>query len=424
MRMTRIERVRGRQILDSRGHPTLEVDVVLESGALGRAAVPAGASTGRYEALELRDGGDAWAGRGVRQAITNVEDEIAASLVGRDAADQEGIDALLVGLDGTSSLVRLGANAVLGVSLAAARAVASETGLPLWRQLGGRDAGTLPIPMLNVLEGGLHADNRLAVQEFMLVPLGAPTFSEALRVAAEVYDQLGHVLTARRLSRALGDEGGYAPQLDTAEAALELVVTAIAAAGYRPGVDVGVALDSAASELRDGDGYRVEGDGSSLTADELVGYWADLCERYPIVSLEDPLGEEDWGGWRRLTDRLGERVQLVGDDLFATHASLLQLGIDQGIANSVLIKPNQVGTLTRTLETIALAHAAGYATVMSHRAGDTEDTTIADLAVATACRFIKAGAPARSERVGKYNRLLRIEEELGDAARFAGAPGP
>jgi enolase len=420
--MSRIERILARQILDSRGHPTVEVDVVLVSGALGRASVPVGASTGRYEALELRDGGEAWDGRGVRHAIANVRDEIAARVVGLDARDQEAIDATLVELDGTSGLVRLGANAVLAVSLAAARAAADDAGEALWRYLAHGDEPTLPIPMFNVLEGGVHADNRLLLQEFMLVPLSAPSFSEALRMGGEAYHHLGQLLLARGMTRAVGDEGGFAPALDSSEVALELLVAAIESAGYRPGIDVALALDAAASELGDVDrsGYCINGEAEPLTSDELAAYWVGLCDRYPIVSLEDALGEEDWRGWRILTQLLGSRVQLVGDDLFVTHASLLQLAIDQRIANAVLIKPNQVGTLTRTLETIALAHNAGYATIMAHRAGDTEDTTIADLAIATGCRFIKAGAPARSERVAKYNRLLRIEEQLGDRARFAG----
>jgi len=418
--VSHIDHVHARQILDSRGHPTVEVDVVLESGAMGRAAVPVGASTGRYEALELRDGGEAWDGRGVRRAIASVCDEIAPHVIGFDADDQEALDGLLVGLDKTSAIVRLGANAVLGVSLAAARAAAADAGQPLWRHLGGHEARTLPIPMLNALDGGLHADNRLVVQEFMLVPLGAATFSEAMRMGADAYHHLGHLLLARGLPRAVGDEGGFAPQLDSTEAALELLVAAIESAGYRPGVDVTLALDAAASELVVPDGYRLDGDSGPLSAEQVIAYWAGLSERYPIVSLEDGLGEDDWSGWRALTERLGGRLQLVGDDLFATRPSLLQLGIDQGIANAVLIKPNQVGTFTRTLETIALARGAGYASVMAHRSGDTEDTTIADLAVATGCRFIKSGAPARSERTAKYNQLLRIEEELGARARFAG----
>jgi enolase len=422
--MSRIERVHARQILDSRGHPTVEVDVVLASGALGRADVPVGASTGRYEALEVRDGGEAWHGRGVAQAVANVHDTIGPHVAGLDAHEQEALDDILVALDGTSALVRLGVNAILGVSLAVARADAADAGEPLWRHLAGAEP-TLPIPMLNVLEGGVHADNRLLIQEFMLVPIGAATFSDALRIGSETYHALGQLLLARGVSRAVGDEGGYAPAIDSSEAALELLVAAIESAGYRPGVDIALALDAAASELGDvdRDGYRIDGEAEPLTSDELVAYWADLCARYPIVSLEDALGEQDWSGWRGLTQRLGSRVQLVGDDLFVTHASLVQLAIDQGIANAVVIKPNQVGTLTRTLETIRLAHAAGYATVMAHRAGDTEDTTIADLAVAAGCRFIKAGGPARSERVGKYNRLLRIEEQLSPEPRFAARPG-
>jgi enolase len=412
-----VAQVHARQILDSRGHPTLEVDVVLASGARGRASVPAGTSTGRYEVLELRDGGDAWHGRAVQLAIANVRDQIAPHLIGVDVRDQDRLDETLVELDGTSSLSRLGANAVLAVSLAAARAAANEAACPLWRHLAS-EAPCLPVPWLNALEGGVHADNRLAVEEFMLVPLSASTFTQALRLGAEIYHELGFVLLGRRLSRAVGDEGGYAARLDSSEAALDLLLDATRAAGYEPGADVAFAIDAAAGELADDDGYRLGGE--TRTTDELIAYWADLCDRYPIVALEDGLGDEDWSGWRRLTDRLGSRVQLVADDLFATHPSLVQLGIDQHIANAVLVKPNQVGTLTRTLETVSLARAAGYTTVMSHRSGDTEDTTIADLAVATACPFIKPGAPARSEHAGKYNRLLRIEEELGAGARFAG----
>jgi enolase len=417
---SRIARLHARQILDSRGHPTLEVDVVLASGAQGRASVPAGASTGRYEALELRDGGDAWHGRGVRLAVGSVRDRIAPHLIGVDARDQERVDELLVGLDGTSSLGELGANAVLAVSLAAARAAASESSCPLWRYLAGSEAPRLPVPWLNVLEGGVHADNRLAVEELMLVPLAAPTFTEALRLGTEIYHELGFLLLARGLSRAVGDEGGYAAQLESTEAALDLVTDAITAAGYDPGVDVALAVDAAAGELVDERGYRLGGE--TLTPDELIAYWGDLCDRYPIIALEDGLGDEDWSGWRRLTERLGSRVQIVADDLFATHPSLVQLGIDQGIANAVLVKPNQVGTLTRTFETISLARTAGYVTVMSHRSGDTEDTTVADLAVAAACPFIKAGAPARSEHACKYNRLLRIEEEL-EVLTEAPSPG-
>ncbi|HWK28958.1 MAG TPA: phosphopyruvate hydratase [Solirubrobacter sp.] len=415
---TRIEDVHGRQILDSRGYPTLEVGVRLSSGARGHAAVPAGASTGRYEAQELRDGGEAWGGRGVQLAIDRVREEIAPLLAGADARDQEAIDAALVELDGTSSLVRLGGNTILGVSLAVAHAAAAEAEKPLWRHLGGPDAVLLPTPLLTAIEGGLHSDNRLVVQELLLVPVGAATFSQALRIGAEVYHALGRFLLAQGASRALGDGGGYAARLDSDEAALDAALAAIGIAGYRPGVDVALALDAAASELYSDGGYRLAGDDTPLTGEELIDHWCRLCDRYPIVSLEDPLGEADWEGWRQITARLGSHVQLVGDDLFATHASLVRLGVDQGLATAVLIKPNQVGTLTRVRETVALAHAEGYATVMAHRAGDTEDATIADLAVALGCRFIKAGGPARSERVAKYNRLLAIEEQLGGAARF------
>jgi enolase len=418
--MSRIARIHARQILDSRGYPTIEVDVVLDSGALGRAAVPVGTSTGRYEVLELRDGGEDWGGRGVHRAIASVHDEIAPQLLGVDADDQEALDDLLVELDGTSALARLGGNAVLGVSLAAAKAAAADAGHPLWRHMV-RGAPRLPVPMVNALDGGVHADNRLLVQELMLVPLGATSFSAALRIAGQTYHELGHLLLAAGMGRAVGDEGGYAPQVDSAETAIELLVSAIEKAGFRPGIDIALAVDAAASELVDPAGYRVASAAAPLSSDELVAYWSDLCDQYPIVSLEDPLGEEDWKAWRDLTQRIGRRVQLVGDDLFVTHPSLLQLGIDQGAANAVLVKPNQVGTLTRTLQTINLAAGAGYATVMAHRSGDTEDTTIADLAVATGSRFIKAGALARSERVAKYNRLLRIEEDLGPDATFAGS---
>lgn len=420
---TRIHGVDARQILDSRGHPTLEVDVSLVSGRRGRASVPAGASTGRYEAVELRDGGDEWAGRGVRRAIHSVRDTIGPEIVGVDAADRETLDGLLIELDGTSSLGRLGGNAILGVSLAAARAVALGRRLPLWRHVGGSSARTLPIPMLNVLEGGMHADNPLTIQEVLLIPHGAATFSEALRLGAEVYSELGYVLLARGFPRALGEEGGFAPPLGSLGDALDLVVEAIERVDMRPGVDVALGLDVAASELWDGSAYAFDGAQGLLSTKEMIERWTVLCGAYPIASLEDPLGDEDWAGWRALTEQLaGRSVQLVGDDLFATHPSLVQLGIDQRAATAVLVKPNQVGTLTRTLETIAVARGAGYESVMSHRAGETEDTTIADLAVATGCRYIKAGAPAGG-RAPKYNRLLRIEEELGDRARFAARSG-
>ena len=415
-----IQRVHGRQILDSRGHPTVEVDVTLASGARGRAAVPVGSSTGHYEALELRDGGRAWGGRGVSSAIANIEGEIGRNVVGLDARNQEMVDALMLELDGTSSLLRLGSNAVLGVSLAVARAAAADAGESLWRYLSGAAEITeIPTPMISALDGGVHADNGLLVQEFMLVPLSAACFSQALQMCAETYDELGHKLLARGLSRAVGEVGGFAPQLGSTEDALGLLVAAIHAAGYEPGVDIAIALDVAASELvdTDGDGYRHEHEAEPLSSEEMIVYWTQLCDRFPVVSLEDPLGEEDWSGWRELTQRLGGRVQLVGDDLFVTRSSLLQLGIDQRAANAVLVKPNQVGTLTRTLQVIELARAAGYRTIMAHRSGDTEDTTIADLSVATGCNYVKFGAPARSERAAKYNRLLRIAEQLDAAAQ-------
>ncbi|HTU78538.1 MAG TPA: phosphopyruvate hydratase [Solirubrobacteraceae bacterium] len=409
-----IERVQGRQILDSRGHPTVEAEVTLASGARGRAAVPVGSSTGRYEALEVRDGGQRWGGKGVHAAIANIEDEIARDVLGLDADDQVMIDALLIELDGTSSLVNLGCNSILGVSLAVARAAAAHARKPLWRHLyTGQAPPVLPTPMVSVLDGGVHADNRLLVQEFILIPTDAPSFSEGLRMCAETYDELGHKLLAGGLSRAVGEIGGYAAQLDSTEDALDLLLAAITTAGYEPGVDIAIALDVAASELIDTDQeYRHEHEAEPLSTEEMIVYWIELCERYPIVSLEDPLGEEDWPGWRELTQRLGRQVQLVGDDLFVTHQSLLELGIEQRAANAVLVKPNQVGTLTRTLDMIELAHTAGYKTVMAHRSGDTEDTTIADLAVATGCDYVKFGAPARSERTAKYNRLLRIQEQL------------
>jgi enolase len=409
-----IERVQGRQILDSRGHPTVEAEVTLASGARGRAAVPVGSSTGTYEALELRDGGRQWGGQGVHAAVANIEGEIARNMVGLDAYEQEMIDALLIELDGTSSLVRLGANAILGVSLAVARAGAAHARKPLWCHLHtGEAPAVLPTPMVSVLDGGVHADNQLLVQEFMLIPASAPSFSEGLRMCAETYDGLGHKLLADGLSRSVGEVGGYAARLDSTEDALDLLLAAIRNAGYEPGVDIAIALDVAASELIDTDlEYRHEHGTEPLSTEEMIVYWAELCERYPIVSLEDPLGEEDWPGWRALTHRLGKQVQLVGDDLFVTHQSLLELGIDQQAANAVLVKPNQVGTLTRTLDMIELAHDASYKTVMAHRSGDTEDTTIADLAVATGCDYVKFGAPTRSEHTCKYNRLLRIQEQL------------
>jgi enolase len=418
--MSQIEHVHGRQILDSRGNPTVEVELSLRSGAWGRAAVPSGASTGEYEATELRDGGQAWGGKGVTKAVANVNGEIATAVRGRDATNQAGLDRLLVELDGTPSKSRLGANATLAVSLAAAHAAAAEERQPLWRYLGGDAAHVLPVPMMNVLNGGVHADNRIDFQEFMVVPWGAPSFSEALRVGVEIYHALKGTLHARGLSTAVGDEGGFAPDLESNEAALRALIEGIEAAGYTPGDDVAIALDPAASEIyRDGR-YVLEHEGRSLTSDELADYWADLAARYPIVSIEDGMDEGDWGGWSTLTDRLGDRLQLVGDDLFVTNSQRLKRGIDAGVANSILIKVNQIGTLTETLEAIKLARENGYSAVMSHRSGETEDVTIADLAVATGCGQIKTGAPARSDRVAKYNQLLRIEEALGGDAVYPG----
>jgi len=418
--VSQIETVHARQILDSRGNPTVEVEVALRSGALGRAAVPSGASTGEFEATELRDGGDAYLGKGVARAVANVNGELAAAVRGRDAEDQRALDRELIALDGTPNKSRLGANAIAGVSLAAAHAAAAEERQPLWRYLGGEQAHVLPVPMMNVLNGGAHADNALDFQEFMIVPWGAPSFSECLRVGSEVFHRLKARLHKSGLSTAVGDEGGFAPDLPSNEEALVALVDAIEAAGYRPGEDVAVALDPATSELYSDGAYRLEHEGRTLAADELTGYWADLLERYPIVSIEDGMAEEDWPGWRVLTERLGERVQLVGDDLFVTNVERLRRGIAAGVANSVLIKVNQIGTLTETLEAIATAREAGYTAVISHRSGETEDVTIADLAVATGCGQIKAGAPSRTDRVAKYNQLLRIEERLGADARFAG----
>ena len=418
--MSQIETVHARQILDSRGNPTVEVELVLRSGAHGRAAVPSGASTGEFEATELRDGGDAWGGKGVTKAVANVNGEIAEAIAGADALDQSGLDRKLIELDGTPNKSRLGANAILGVSLAVARAAAAEEGQPLWRYLGGEAARVLPVPMLNVVNGGAHADNSVDFQEFMVVPVGARSFANCLRIGAEVFHALKRTMHDRGLSTAVGDEGGFAPDLDSNEAALEALVEGIEAAGYTPGEDVAIALDPATSEVFEDGAYQLTHEGRTLSAAELAGYWADLCERYPILSIEDGMDEEDWGGWRTLTERVGERVQLVGDDLFVTNTERLKRGIESGIANSILIKVNQIGTLTETLAAIDMARAAGYTAVMSHRSGETEDTTIADLAVATGCGQIKTGAPSRSDRVAKYNQLLRIEEALGVDAEFPG----
>jgi enolase len=414
--MSSIARVHGRQILDSRGNPTVEVDVELESGALGRAAVPSGASTGVHEAVELRDGGPEWGGKGVTKAVANVDGEIAAAVRGFDATDQAGLDARLIELDGTANKGRLGANAILGVSLAVAKAAAADAGQPLYRYLGGADATTLPVPMLNVINGGAHAANSIDLQEFMVVPVGAPTFTEGLRVGAEVYHALKQVLNERGLATGVGDEGGFAPDLESSEAAIEAILEAAERAGHRDAV--AIALDPAASEVFSDGVYRFEG--REKTSAEMPAFWAELVERYPIVSIEDGLAEDDWDAWVQLTRDVGERVQLVGDDLFVTNPARLQQGIERGAGNSILVKVNQIGTLTETIEAVRLAQASGYTAVMSHRSGETEDATIADLAVALGTGQIKTGAPARSDRTSKYNQLLRIEQELGSRAHYPG----
>jgi enolase len=414
--LSSIAHVHARQILDSRGNPTVEVDVRLESEAFGRAAVPSGASTGRFEAVELRDGGAEYGGKAVGGAVENVRGEIAAAVAGLDAADQRALDERLIELDGTANKGRLGANAILGVSLAAAKAAAADAGLPLYRWLGGNEARTLPVPMLNVLNGGAHAQNSLDLQEFMVVPAGAASFSEAVRIGAEVFHALKALLHERGLATAVGDEGGFAPDLGSSEEAIEAVLEAAQRAGHFD--RVAIALDPAATELFQDGVYRFED--TEATPDVMLGFWHQLVERFPIASLEDPLAEDEWDSWRALTDRLGDAVQLVGDDLFVTNPERLARGIDSGAANAILVKVNQIGTLTETLDTIGLAHDAGYATVISHRSGETEDTTIADLAVATGAGQIKTGAPSRTDRIAKYNQLLRIEEELGDQAAYPG----
>jgi enolase len=410
----------GRSILDSRANPTVEVEVVLDSGAFGRAAVPSGASTGANEALELRDGGDRWGGKGVTQAVANVHDVIAPNLVGRDALDQRALDYLLLDLDGTDDKSNLGANAILAVSLAFAHAAARELDVPLFRYLGGPDAHVLPVPLMNVLNGGAHADNSVDFQEFMLTPVGAASFAEALEWGASAYHALKKTLRVRNLSTGIGDEGGFAPDLGSNVEAVELLVDAIVEAGFEPGRDIALALDPAASELREGDSYVLASEDRRLSSEEMASFWADWSSRYPIVSIEDGMAEDDWAGWSALTAAIGDRVQLVGDDLFVTNPEFLSRGIDSGAANSILIKPNQIGTLSETLECIRIAHRASYSTVVSHRSGETEDSTIADIAVATNAGQIKAGAPARGERTAKYNQLLRIEEALGDTARYPG----
>jgi enolase len=414
--MSAIVDVRGRQILDSRGNPTVEVDVVLESGALGRAAVPSGASTGVHEAIELRDGGSEWGGKGVTQAVANVNVELAAAVRGRDAGDQAGLDEALIECDGSPNKGRLGANAILGVSLAAAKASAAEAGISLYRYLGGEQAVTLPVPLMNVINGGAHAQNSIDLQEFMLVPAGATSFADALRIGSEVYHALKAVLHERGLATGVGDEGGFAPDLPSSEAAVEAILEAAERAGHRE--RVAIALDPATSEVFDDGVYRFEG--RNVSSEEMPRFWAGLLEQYPIVSIEDGAAEDDWKAWNLLTTELGARVQLVGDDLFVTNPSRLRRGIDDGVANSILVKVNQIGTLTETAEAINLAQNAGYTAVISHRSGETEDATIADLAVATNAGQIKTGAPARSERVAKYNQLLRIEAELGPRAVWPG----
>jgi len=417
-----IEDIVGREILDSRGNPTVEVTVYLADGSIGEAAVPSGASTGTHEAVELRDeDASRYGGKGVLKAVENVNNRIAPELVGMDATDQVVIDETMIQLDGTANKGNLGANAILGVSLAVAKAAADSVCLPLYQYVGGVAARTLPVPMMNILNGGKHADNNVDLQEFMCMPVGAPSFSEGLRMGVEVYHALKKVLKGRHLSTSVGDEGGFAPNLGSNEEAIQVIVEAIGAAGYTPGEEVAIALDPAASEFYANGRYELQGEHKSLDGDGLVEYYASLCERYPIVSIEDGVAEDDWDTWKKLTDRLGKRVQVVGDDLFVTSVNRLREGISRGVANSILIKVNQIGTLTETLAAIEVAKRASYTAVVSHRSGETEDTTIADIAVATNAGQIKTGAPARTDRVAKYNRLLRIEEELGDVARYGGA---
>jgi enolase len=413
-----IEAVGAREILDSRGNPTVEVEVLLDDGAFARAMVPSGASTGKFEAVELRDGGDRYLGKGVQKAVSAVVQTIGPALEGIAADDQRLIDQTMLELDGTPNKAKLGANAILGASLAVARAAAESAGLPLYRYVGGPNAHLLPVPMMNILNGGSHADSNVDVQEFMIAPIGAPTFAEALRQGAEVYHALKSVLKKKGLATGLGDEGGFAPNLDSNRAALDLIAEAVSAAGLKLGTDIALAMDVAASEFHDQGSYTFEG--GSKTSDQMTAYYAELVASYPIVSIEDPLDEEDWDGWKAMTDQLGDKIQIVGDDLFVTNVERLQRGITGGQANALLVKVNQIGSLTETLDSVDLSHRNGYRCMMSHRSGETEDTTIADLAVATNCGQIKTGAPARSERVAKYNQLLRIEDELGDAARYAG----
>ncbi len=418
--MSAVTKTHARQIIDSRGNPTVEVEITLESGATGRAAVPSGASTGEYEAVELRDGGPEWGGKGVGKAVANVNGEVADAILGVDPEDQEAFDALLIELDGTPNKGRLGANALLGVSLAAAKACAVEREIPLWKYLGGPEAHLLPTPMMNVLNGGSHADNSIDFQEFMIVPVGAVTFAHAMQIGTEVFHSLAKSLKSQGLSTAVGDEGGFAPNLASNEAALEALIAGIESAGYTPGTDVAIALDPATSEIYENGVYDLQHEGRKLSSEEMVGYWDEMVSKYPIVSIEDGLDENDWDGWKLLTDAIGSKTQLVGDDLFVTNPARLTEGIERGVANSILVKVNQIGTLSETLEAVRIAGEAGYTAVMSHRSGETEDVTIADLAVATGCGQIKTGAPSRSDRVAKYNQLLRIEEALGSAAKYPG----
>ena len=418
--MSKISHVAAREVLDSRGNPTVEVDVTLASGSTGRAIVPSGASTGAHEATELRDGGTRFKGKGVLNAVANVNGEISTALVGSDASNQAAIDNTLCELDGTPNKSRLGANAILGASLATAHASAAERKLPLFAAIGGDEACVLPVPMMNVLNGGVHADNNVDLQEFMIMPIGASSFSEGLRWGVETYHTLKSLLHDRKLATAVGDEGGFAPNLASNEAAIAILVDAIESAGFKPGIDISIALDPAMSELYKDGNYHLTGEGQVFTSDQLVAWWTSLVNKYPIVSIEDGMAEDDWAGWSSLTKALGSRVQLVGDDLFVTNVKRLQRGIDEHVANSVLIKVNQIGTLTETLNTISLARNNHYTSVMSHRSGETEDATIADLAVATNCGQIKTGAPARSDRVAKYNQLLRIEQRLGSNAKYLG----
>ena len=418
--MSRIKFVVGRQIIDSRGNPTVEVEVLLDSGASGRAMVPSGASTGQFEAVELRDGEETWSGKGVKNAVSHVNNEIADSVLGLEAADQRVIDQIMIDLDGTDDKGRLGANAILGVSLAVARAAAEDAGIPLFKYVGGANAHLLPVPMFNVVNGGMHADNNIDFQEFMVMPLGAASYSEALQWGVDIYHSLKSVLNGKRMSTAVGDEGGFAPNLSSNEEALQILIDAIEKAGLTPGEDISLALDVASTEFFQKGIYRIEAENLSLNSEEMIAYLAALCDKYPICSIEDGMAEEDWEGWSELTKELGDKTQLVGDDLFVTNSLRLERGIANGVANSILIKVNQIGTLTETLEAVEIAMSAGYTAIISHRSGETEDHLIADLAVATNCGQIKSGAPARSDRVAKYNQLLRIEEILNESAFYKG----